>query len=54
VVHKIFAEPGAPVTRETGKEIASSLRELATFLGKDEIEFAGEAPKPWSAAVGKA
>jgi len=54
VVHKIFAEPGASVTRETGKEIASSLRELATFLGKDEIEFAGKAPKPWSAAIRKA
>ena len=54
VAQKIFAEPGARVTRETGNEIASSLRGLATFLGKDEIEFTGEAPKPWSAAVRRA
>ena len=54
VVHRIFAEPGASVTRETGLGIASSLRDLATFLGHHEIETSGEAPKPWSAAIRRA
>ncbi|HEY2803307.1 MAG TPA: crosslink repair DNA glycosylase YcaQ family protein [Actinomycetota bacterium] len=54
VVHRVFAEPGASVTREAGVGIASSLRELARFLRAEEIELAGEAPKPWSAAVRRA
>jgi uncharacterized protein YcaQ len=51
VVHRVFAEPGVPVTREAGSGIALALRELATFLGKENIELRGAVPRPWSAAV---
>jgi uncharacterized protein YcaQ len=51
VVNRIFAEPGAPVGRESGAEIGSALRDLAEFLHADAIELTGEAPAAWRRAV---
>ncbi|MDP9296556.1 MAG: winged helix DNA-binding domain-containing protein [Actinomycetota bacterium] len=51
VIDRIFAEPEAPVGRESGAEIGSALRELAEFLHADAIELIGEAPASWRRAV---
>ena len=51
IVHRMFAEAGAPLTHETGAGIAAALRELAEFLGAQEISLTGEAPPPWRKAV---
>jgi uncharacterized protein YcaQ len=51
IVNRIFAEPEAPVGRESGAAIASSLRELAEFLGAEAIDMAAEAPPAWKKAV---
>jgi uncharacterized protein YcaQ len=53
VVHRVFAEPGAPLTKGTGDAIASSLRELSIFLGTQEIELAGDAPAAWIKQIGR-
>jgi uncharacterized protein YcaQ len=46
-VNNIYAEPNAPVNRTTGKAIASSLQELATFLGATEIAYGENIPEGW-------
>jgi uncharacterized protein YcaQ len=51
VVNRIFAQPGAPVGRQSGAAIVGSLRELAEFLGADAVDLAGEAPPAWRKAV---
>jgi uncharacterized protein len=53
VVHRVFAEPGAPLTKGTGDAIASSLRELSIFLGTQGIELAGDAPAAWIKQIGR-
>ena len=39
VVNAVHAEPGAPMTRDTGRAVAQAVEELAGFLGASNIEI---------------
>ncbi|MDP8956932.1 MAG: winged helix DNA-binding domain-containing protein [Actinomycetota bacterium] len=47
IVNSLHAEPQAPGNAETGEAIAHALRELARFLGGDDIEYRGDVPAAW-------
>lgn len=45
-VNNVYAEPGAPVNRTTGKAIAGAIQGLAKFLGATQIVY-GNVPEGW-------
>jgi uncharacterized protein YcaQ len=47
-VNAVYAEPGAPVGRATGRAIAGAIDELAAFLGATAIDYdARRLPRGW-------
>lgn len=46
-INAIHAEPDAPFTGDTGRDIANALQELATFLGANEIVYHQKGPAGW-------
>lgn len=38
-INAVYAEPGAPMTRKTGRAVAGAIEELAVFLGAQDIAY---------------
>jgi uncharacterized protein YcaQ len=51
VVHFVHAEPGVPATAETGRAVAETLTDLATFVGASSITYPREVPRGWKRAL---
>lgn len=51
VVNAVHAEPGAPMDREVGAELAESITRLATFLGARSVVFSSRVPRGWKPAL---
>ena len=50
VVNNVYAEPDAPMNLETGLDVAAAIRELAGFLGVEDIDYSGDVPAAWRRA----
>jgi len=48
-VNSVWAEPGTPA--DAGPGIAGALRDLAAWLGAEEIRVAKRVPRPWARAL---
>lgn len=46
-INAVYAEPHAPMTTEAAKSIATSIADLATFLGAKSIEYGERVPAEW-------
>ncbi len=46
-VNAVYAEPDAPVDRETGRAVAGAIAELGRFLGAREIVYTERVPAGW-------
>jgi uncharacterized protein YcaQ len=51
LVHAVHAEPGVRRTAATGRDLARALRELATFVGAETIEYPRDVPRGWRSAL---
>ena len=45
------AEPGAPTDKETLAKIGDTMRDFATFLGADEVEYTSRVPAAWKSSL---
>jgi uncharacterized protein YcaQ len=52
VVKAVHAEPAAPATVRTGREVTRAIRSLASFVGSTDVEIAGPIPERWRSALG--
>jgi uncharacterized protein len=52
IVKAVHADPDAPLTVRTGRDVARAIRSLASFVGGTQVEIAGPAPERWRAALG--
>ena len=50
-INAVFAEPDAPMDSESARAIASSIEELATFLGANEVAYSERVPDGWRHAL---
>jgi uncharacterized protein YcaQ len=50
LVHAVHAEPDAPAA--AGPALATALRELAAFLGAEQVELRRPPPAVWRGALG--
>jgi uncharacterized protein YcaQ len=50
-LNAVHAEPDAPRDAATGRAIAGAVRELAEFLGANEIAYPREVPRGWRSAL---
>ena len=50
VVNRVYAEPGAPADRTTGRAVAGAVEGLARFLRAEGIEY-GSVPSAWKTAL---
>jgi uncharacterized protein YcaQ len=50
-INAVHAEPGAPKDSATGKAIASSVDELAGFLGAEHVVYTRRIPEVWKARL---
>ena len=50
-VKAVYAEPGAPRDRATGRAVAGAIEELARFLGAREIAYGRTLPPAWKATL---
>jgi uncharacterized protein YcaQ len=48
----VHAEPGVRTTRESGRPVASAVRDLAAWLGASEVELDGSVPAAWRTGLG--
>ncbi|MEZ4659800.1 MAG: crosslink repair DNA glycosylase YcaQ family protein [Caldilineaceae bacterium] len=46
-VDNIYAEEGAPMTKKAGRELGQTLRNLASFLGAEEVVYGQNIPQSW-------
>jgi uncharacterized protein len=46
-INAVYAEPDAPMTKEAAQSIATSIADLATFLGAKSIECGERVPAKW-------
>jgi hypothetical protein len=46
-IQAVYAEPDAPLTKETGLAIARAVQELAVFVGAKDIVYTGQVPEGW-------
>jgi uncharacterized protein YcaQ len=51
VVHNVYAEPEALMNLETGRDVAGAIRDLAGFLGVEDIDYTGDIPHGWRKAI---
>jgi uncharacterized protein YcaQ len=47
MVNAVYAEPDAPMNRETAKAVSGAIDDLAKFLGAKEITFTERVPDGW-------
>jgi uncharacterized protein YcaQ len=47
LINAVYAEPDAPMTRETAKAVSGAIDDLAKFLGAKEIIFTERVPDGW-------
>ena len=52
LVRAVHAEPGVRTTRESGRPVAESVRDLAPWLGATESERDGSVPAAWRSGLG--
>jgi len=50
-INAVYAQHDAPVTKETGQEVASIIRELGAFLGAEEIIYGHRVPSGWKSEL---
>ncbi|MEO8287436.1 MAG: crosslink repair DNA glycosylase YcaQ family protein [Chloroflexota bacterium] len=50
-INAVYAEPDAPLDSETATAIASSIAELAAFLGANQIAYGDRMPEGWRLAL---
>jgi uncharacterized protein YcaQ len=50
-INAVYAEPDAPSDDETAHAIASSIQDLATYLGAKEIVYTERVPEDWRRAL---
>jgi uncharacterized protein len=50
-IHAVHAEPGAALTRKTGRAVADAIERLAAFLGASEIEYGARVPEGWKPSL---
>jgi len=46
-INAVYAEPDAPTTTETARQIAQAINELGSFLGAKEIVYGRRVPAGW-------
>jgi uncharacterized protein YcaQ len=51
IVGSVYAERDATVTPETGRAVARTIEELATFLGAREIKYGKLVPEGWKSVL---
>jgi uncharacterized protein YcaQ len=51
VINAVHAEPEAPMTSETAREIANAVEELSLFLGANRIHYGQKVPQGWRSAL---
>jgi uncharacterized protein YcaQ len=47
-IKAVYAEPDAPMTRRTGREVRRAINELAQFVGAERVRFGGRLPGAWA------
>ena len=50
-INAVYAEPNAPMTTEAAQGIATSIADLATFLGAKSIEYGERVPAEWRSTL---
>ena len=50
-INAVYAEPDAPTGAGTAASVAGAIRELAGFLGAEEIAYTGKVPEGWKSAL---
>jgi uncharacterized protein YcaQ len=51
VVDDVRAEPGAPTGKAVARAVGDAVRDLASFVGADQIAFQGPVPDGWRRAL---
>lgn len=49
-INAVHAEPGVPLSLETGQEVSSAVEKLGAFLGANEIVYTENVPDGWKQA----
>ena len=50
-IQAVYAEPTAKVNKTTGRAVARTIRDLAAFLGANEIAYTGAVPEGWQSVL---
>jgi hypothetical protein len=50
-INAVYAEPDAPTTTETARQIAQAINELGSFLGAEEIVYGRRVPAGWRSVL---
>ncbi|MBZ0276818.1 MAG: winged helix DNA-binding domain-containing protein [Anaerolineae bacterium] len=51
-INNVYAEPGAPLNKTTGRAIAKTIDDLAAFLEAKSVTYNGAIPDGWKSALG--
>jgi uncharacterized protein YcaQ len=51
VVNAVYAEPDAPDSAETARDVRGAIESLAGWLGAREVDYAGDVPPRWAGAL---
>ena len=51
IINAVYAEPNAPMTKQTARAVASAIGELGTFLGAKQIVYNRSMPAKWKNAL---
>jgi uncharacterized protein len=50
-INAVYAEPTAPMDKQTAKSVAGAIQQLGKFLGAKEIVYSDKVPTGWKFAL---